>query len=53
MIDWTALDEEVQTKKVPMKTVKNLQTAVRMFLQIGEVEIAASIFDTIKMYFKA
>lgn len=53
MIDWTALDEEVQTKKVPRATVKNLQTAVRMFLQIGEVEIAASIFDTIKMYFKA
>ena len=56
MIDWTALDEDnanLQKKTLPMKTVKNLQTAVRMFLQIGEVEIAASIFDTIKMYFKA
>ena len=53
MIDWTALDEEVQTKKVPLATVKNLQTAVKMFLQIGEIGIATSIFDTIKIYFKA
>ena len=53
MIDWTALDEEVQAKKVPLATVKNLKTAVRKFLQMGEVELAASIFDTIKMYFKA
>lgn len=53
MIDWTVLDEEVQTKKVPLATVKNLQKAVRKFLKIGEVEIATSIFDTIKIYFKA
>ena len=56
MIDWTALDEDnadLQKKKLPLATVKNLQTAVKMFLQIGEIGIATSIFDTIKIYFKA
>ena len=49
MIYW---ELEEPTKKVPFETVKNLQTAMKMFLKIGEVEIATSIFDTIKIYFK-
>lgn len=56
MIDWTTLDEdnaEFLTKKVPLATMKNLQTAVRSFLKVGEIEIATSIFDAIKNYFKS
>ena len=55
IIDWTTIDEDnadLNAKIFPMATVKNLQKAMRMFLQIGEVGIASSIFDTIKIYFK-
>ena len=55
IIDWTTIDEDnadLQKKNFPMSTVKNLQMAVKMFLEIGETEMATSIFDAIKMFFK-
>lgn len=55
MIDFSTFAEDnadLLTKKLPLATVKNLQTAMKMFLQIGEIGIATSIFDTIKLYFR-
>lgn len=51
IIDWKSAVEE-NAKTASDMPLKNLQRAVKKFLKIGEIELAESIFEKIKLVFR-